>query len=40
VFGLAFVAEVKISTVSFSISSAFAVATIMALGGGGVMESK
>ena len=33
-------AEVKISTLSFSINSALAVATIIALGGGGVIDSK
>ena len=40
VFGRELGAGWKISTVSFSINSALAVATIMLLGGGGVIESK
>jgi hypothetical protein len=40
VFGLAVGAGSNISTVSFSINSALAVATIIALGGGVVIDSK
>ncbi len=40
VFGFVLCAGSNISTVSFSINSALAVATIMLLGGGGVIDSK